>query len=309
MHVAIVGAGALGRVYGGRLALLTPVEVSFVVRPPRVEDAAPFVLERVDERDDVLRIEAPTRVSEIPKDADVVVVCVRGEQLDDALVELVRGGPDAPVIVMTPMMPGDYERLRGALGERVIAAMPGVVAYVRHDDAVRYWVPRVAPTLLDERKDMPEAVVELERMWTRAKLPTRREQGVHESNPATTVTFIPLMMALDVGGGVDALLANDALVHLALRAAHEGKELAVRLGKVASWATLLTKFVNRTTLRIGVGIAKHQSPEAVAYVDEHFGRKLHAQNVAMAEAIVGLAEQKGTPHDALVELRDRLRAV
>jgi hypothetical protein len=132
--------------------------------------------------------------------------------------------------------------------------------------------------------------------------------GVHDSNPATTVTFIPLAMAIDAGGGVDALLANDALLDVALRAAAEGHELASRIGKAAPWASLLTRFVTRRTLKIGVGIAKHQAPEAVHYAEEHFGRKLHAQNVSMARAIVDLAREKGAPHDALAELADKLAA-
>ncbi len=307
MHVAILGAGALGRVYGARLAMRAPVEVSFVVRPAMLHENAPFLLERVDDRDDVLRLESPARVSDIPAHADVVLVCVRAEQLDDDLVKLLACRPTIPTVMLTPMMPGDYERMRTLLGPRVIAAMPGVVAYVRDDGVVRYWVPRTAPTLIEEQRPVNEAVTELERMLTRAGLHTKTELGVHESNPATTVTFIPIAMALDVGGGVDALLDDEALLDVALRAASEGLELAHRIGKVATWASLLTKFVSRATLKIGIGIAKQKAPEAIFYAEMHFGRKLHAQNVAMAEAIVRLAEEKGTPHAALAELRDRLK--
>jgi 2-dehydropantoate 2-reductase len=306
MHLAVVGAGALGRVYGARLALLSPVSVSFVVRPERVSSSSPILLERVDERDDVLRLDGPVLVSEIPKDADLVVVCVRAEQLDERLVDLIERGPDVPAVMMTPMMPGDYERLRTHLGTRVVAAMPGVVAYVREDDVVRYWIPKVAPTMIEETAEAADVLSEFVHSLQRAHLPAKRELGIHESNPATTVTFIPLMMAIDAGGGVDSLLANDELLDLALRAAHEGKELALRIGKVAAWASMFTKFATRTTLKIGVGIARHQSPEAVRYVETHFGKKLHAQNVAMAAAIVRLAQEKGTPHEALTALQARL---
>jgi 2-dehydropantoate 2-reductase len=307
MHVAIVGAGALGRVYGARLEAFANAGVTYVVRPERTGETAPFMLERVDERDDVLRIDAPDRAAAIPAHADVVIVCVRANQLGD-VVGLAQRAPDVPIVMMTPMMPGDYERLRGELGngKRVVAGMPGVVAYVRHDDVVRYWVPRVAPTLIDAATPVHESTLELVHALERAKLHAKLELGVHETNPATTITFIPLMMALDVGSGVDTLLANDELVSLALDAANEGHALAQRIGKSATWVTLLTKFVGKTTLKIGVGIAKHHSPEAVAYVDEHFGRKLHAQNVAMARAIVELAKEKGTPHEALADLADRL---
>ncbi len=310
MHAAIVGAGALGCVYGARLAAVARVGVTFVVRPARVREARGMLLERVDERDDVLRIASPDYAAEVPAHADVVLVCVRGEQLDDGLVELLRRGPDVPAVVLTPMMPGDYERMRdeGALGDRVVAAMAGVVAYVREDGVVRYWLPTMAPTLIDEVRGAGEAVAEIALMLVRAGIRARIELGVHESNPATTVTFAPLTMALDVGGGVDGLLADASLTSLAIRAAREGVELGRHVGAVAPWAAAMTKFLNRMTLRIGVGLAKRQSPEAIHYVDEHFGRKLHAQNVSMARALVTLAETKGTPHEALAALRDRLVA-
>ncbi len=308
MHAAVVGAGALGCVYGARLAKVARVGLTFVVRPARVATSGRMVLERVDERDDVLALDAPSYAAEVPAHADVVIVCVRGEQLDDALVALLERGPDVPAVMMTPMMPGDYARMRDAMGERVVAAMPGVVAYLREDGVVRYWLPRMAATLLDERPGAGEIVPELARMLTRAGIHAKTEMGVHESNPATTVTFAPLTMALDAGGGVDGLLADRELTRLALRAASEGAELGRRIGAVASWAGVVTKFLNRITLRVGVGIAKLQSPEAVHYVDAHFGHKLHAQNVSMAAAIVALAEEKGTPHAALDALRDRLVA-
>ena len=40
MHVTIIGAGTLGRVYGLRL-LAAGDEVAFVVRPARVEETSP----------------------------------------------------------------------------------------------------------------------------------------------------------------------------------------------------------------------------------------------------------------------------
>jgi len=308
MHAAVVGAGALGCVYGARLAAKADVGVTFVVRQPRLKTSGAMLLERVDERDDVIALKAPEYATEVPAHADVVLVCVRGEQLDDALAALLLRGPDVPAVVLTPMMPGDYARMRAALGERVVAAMPGVVAYLREDRVVRYWLPRMAPTLLDERKGGPAIVRELATTLTRAGIHSRMEMGVHESNPATTVTFAPLTMALDAGGGVEGLLADAELTKLALRAAEEGAELGRCIGAVASWASILTRFLGRTTLRVGVRLAKLQSPEAVHYVDEHFGHKLHAQNAAMATAMIALAVEKGTRHEALVLLRDRLVA-
>jgi hypothetical protein len=48
-----------------------------------------------------------------------------------------------------------------------------------------------------------------------------------------------------------------------------------------------------TTLRFGVAVARKRYPEAFAYVEDHFGRKLHAQNLVMAKAMVDLAHESG----------------
>ena len=305
MHLAIVGAGALGCVYGARLTK-KGAGVTLVVRPARVGETKKLRFERVDV-DEHLEW-APERAAAIPGNADVVMVCVRNEQLDDALLALLAAAPEVPVVVMTPMLPQDFARMQKALGERVLSGMPGVVAYENAHGAIRYWLPRSADTLIEETRPTPEIVAELVREIDGAGIAARLELGVHELNPATTVSFLPLVFALDLAGTVDALLEDSALVDLALRGKDEGADLAHTIGRVAGWAGLLLKFAGHMTLKIGIGLARRSSPEAFAYVEEHFGHKLHVQNVAMAEKIVALAEEKGTPREALGELAARLKA-
>ncbi|MGD0528256.1 MAG: 2-dehydropantoate 2-reductase N-terminal domain-containing protein, partial [Polyangiaceae bacterium] len=102
MRVAIVGAGALGSVYGARLRRFAACDVSVVARAP----APPSVmrLERVEDGE-VLRWEVPARVTTAPADSDVILAFVRYEQLA-SLPERVAGST-APVVVMTPMMLAD----------------------------------------------------------------------------------------------------------------------------------------------------------------------------------------------------------
>jgi hypothetical protein len=113
-------------------------------------------------------------------------------------------------------------------------------------------------------------------------------------------------MGLDAAGSVNALLADKALVRLALDAAREGAELGRALGKAAPWASMLQRFVGERMFRFTVSIARSRLPEALVYVEEHFGRKLQAQNVAMGEELVRLADERGTPHAALAKLTARL---
>ncbi|HEY8038544.1 MAG TPA: 2-dehydropantoate 2-reductase N-terminal domain-containing protein [Polyangiaceae bacterium] len=305
MRVAIVGAGALGSVYGARLERFGGCEVSVVGRapgPPGVER-----LERVEDGE-VLRWQVPARVAVAPPEADVVVAFVRYEQLD-ALPARV-GGTRAPVVVMTPMMPQDHARLAAALPGRLVTAMPSVVSYRNDAGAIRYWLPHVATTLIDARETGSSAAPEAElvKRLARASIAGKLEPDVLGRNVATTVSFIPLAMALDVAGSAEALLEDEALLALALDAADEGRELGRAVGKAEAWASMLLRFVGPFTLKVGVGLARSRAPEAVAYVEQHFGRKLHAQNVAMAERIVELAGERGTKREALGKLLARLKA-
>ncbi len=305
MHVAILGAGALGIVYGTLLAKVG-VAVTFVVRPAHVDDTQPFVLERVDGDQARHTFGAPPRASVVPADADVVLVCVRAEQIDDALVCLLAPS-SAPCVFLTPMFPKDLALVHAGLGDRVIPAMPSVVAYFAGTGAVRFWLPGVAVTQIEETKPKRVELEALVKSLVEAGIASRIEMGVHETNMATTVTFIPVTMGIDAAGGIDALMENTELLDVVLRAVDEGIALGRTLGKAAAWSDLFMKFVSPFTLKIGIGLAKRRAPEAILYVEEHFGRKLHTQNVRMAEAMVDLAREKAVPHAALEQLLGRLR--
>jgi 2-dehydropantoate 2-reductase len=305
MRVAIVGAGALGSVYGARLARFASCEVSVVARS--AAPASQLRLERIEDGE-VLRWAVPARTPQVAPDAEIVLAFVRYEQLASLPARVPAGS--APVVVMTPMMPQDHALLSAALPGRIRTGMPSVVSYVNEAGAVRYWLPRVATTFVEvgpagEEGGGPEA--ELVKRLARAEIGAKLARDVLERNVATTVSFIPLAMALDAAGSLDALLDDHALLSLAFHAADEGRELGRAVGKAEAWASTLLRFVGPLTLKVGIGLAKSRAAEAVAYVEQHFGRKLHAQNVAMAEKMVELAIAKGTPREALGKLLESLR--
>jgi hypothetical protein len=302
VRVAIVGAGALGSVYGARLAKHAGCDVSVVARSPA--PPSEVRLERIEDGE-VLRWQVPARVTTAPADADVILAFVRYEQLATLPARIPPGA--APVVVMTPMMPQDHDLLAAALPGRIRTGMPSVVSYQNGAGAVRYWLPRVATTFVEAGPTESGPEAELVKRLVRAEIGAKLARDVLERNVATTVSFIPLAMALDAAGGIDAALGDDALLALAFHAADEGRELGKHVGKAEAWASMLLRFVGPMTLKVGVGLARSRAPEAVAYVEQHFGRKLHAQNVAMAEKIVDLAMRKGTRHDALAKLLELLR--
>ena len=322
MRVTVVGAGVLGRIYGVRLATAGE-KVSFVVRPERVPEVGghpqtpgettPFVIEQVNgaRRCDVL--ERPERVTEIPRDTTAVLLTVRFDQLargNEELVGLLRRAPSVPLIVVTPMLPAPRATVEKALGRRLTAAMPGAVGYLDERAVVRYWLTSVAPTLIegDPKGGDGAGLDELLHRLGKAGLPAHRERDVGALNAATTTAFFPLVAAIDAGGGVDGILADRELLATVIDAAHECDTLGRKLGKVASWAHLLTRFVGPYTLKPAVTLARRLAPEALRFAESHFGPKLHAQHLAMGEDILQIARGLGMPVPALEHLMDTLRA-
>lgn len=304
MHVAVYGAGALGSVYGVRLATRARATVTWIVRAAKVSSRDPIVIEKVknDERE---TIHLPERAAEIPGDADVVLLAVGTEDLD--ATRPVLEARDIPIVVLTPMLPRDWERMRAAFGARVLAAMPNVVAYTRKDDGVvRFWLPP-APTRIDEpRRTGDIAVRELARRLDEAGLKAHLELGVHEKNPATTVSFITIGMALAVAGSADALAKDDSLLTLTTRACREGVSLGKRLGSAEPFAAFTPVVAAPWALRTWLGFLGRVSPEALFYAEEHFARKLRAQHRVMIREMIDLAKEKGVEHQAFDELATRL---
>lgn len=303
MHVAVYGAGALGCVYGVRLATRARVTVSFVVRKHRVDEREPFAITRIGD-ESAEAIAEPHRVSAIPDDADVIVLAVGTEDLEAIRPTLEASA--APIVVLTPMMPREWNAMRAAFGERVLAAMPNVVSYVTDEKRIRYWLAP-APTRIDEpRAKHGDTIRAFATALSEAGLRGRLEMAVHETNPATTVCFIPLGMGVALAGGLEALAKNDVLLELARRACREGSVLARRIGVPEPFAPLASVVASSFALRTLVGLLTWRSPEVLHYVDLHFGAKLVAQHRDMAKAMEELALEKGVPHEAIAEIARRL---
>ncbi|WP_437765110.1 2-dehydropantoate 2-reductase N-terminal domain-containing protein [Sorangium sp. So ce281] len=319
MRITIVGAGALGRVYGVRLAAQGD-DVTFVVRPERAGDVRPFVVEQVNGADRRDTLDRPRLATEIPADADVVLITVRFDQLvpradlggaaqraaGRSVADLLRGGPPAaPAVVLTPLLPRQRADLEEAAQRRITPAMPGVSGYLDERGVVRAWITELAPTLIDEEGGAPAErppLEELARRLTSAGVPARLEPDVGAQNVATTTAFFPLIAAIDAGGGASALLENDGVLRTVIEATRESVALADRLGKVAPWTKLLLRCIGPLTLKPGIALVRLLAPEFLRFLDVHFGPKLHAQHLAMGAAVLEMGRERGVSMPALERL-------
>lgn len=308
MRIAIVGAGALGRAYGVRLAL-GGEDVRFVVRPARARSPEPMIIEQVNGDKERNVLDHPQLVTEIPADSEVVIVTVHHDQLvntatpadGSSIADLLARAPNVPIITLTPLFPKHVARLEAASKKTILPGMPGITGYIDDRGTLRYWVPKSAMTFF-ERRGAHTSVEELAKRLTRLHVPTQLENDVQSLNAATTIAFFPFTAALGIAGSVDGVLANKELILAVIEAAKECEVLAKKVGRVASWAVLLSRFIGPFTLKPGVALARRIAPEAVRFVEVHFGPKLAGQHVLIGASIVELGKEHSLPMTELSRL-------
>lgn len=305
MHVAVVGAGSLGRIYGVHLAA-HGVPVTFVVRPSRLGDANAFVIRDIARGGRRREVTHPTLSVEVPADASVILLAVRVDQIDAALERTLRAAPPVPLVSLTPLLPISQRRMNELVGGRCFPALPSVAGTLDEHGVVRYRVLPGTKTLVESEKGRAPALLELVEALDNAGIPSALADGVGRRNPATTVAFFPLSLGLSQAGSATALVADRELCRLALAACAETRELSRRIGPVEP-ALAAVRFLGPRSLRALVALARRFSPGTLSYLEQHFGQKLEAQHRAMAAEIEELARQQGVAMPAFGELALRTR--
>jgi ketopantoate reductase len=302
VHVAVLGAGALGRVFGVRLAARGKVDVDFVVRESA---SGPIAIERVG--GEPLRLDAPSFGAEIPAPTDVVLGCVGAHQLGGDFLSLLQRGPRVPVVIVTPMLPRTRARIEEALPGRVVTALTNVTGYVNESGVTRHWISRSTKMLFDVPPESHEPVLRaLLAALAAAGIEGRVEGGVRETSAAAVIAILPLLIAIDAAGSIDALMGQGPLLATMFRAVKEARVLAERCGQIPGWARTLDRFLGPMTLKVGLALGRRRSAEIVSFVERSFGRRARTQNGFLAEEMLALADEKGVPCPSVRALAARL---
>src|SRR5919204_2849973 len=129
MRILVVGAGAIGGYFGGRL-LQTGQDITFLVRPRRATELASDGLVIKSPNGDVTLKNPPTVQADALKDKfDVVLLSCKAFDLDDAIKSFAPAvGPDTAII---PMLNGmkHLDTLDAKFGkERVLGGLCAIAA-------------------------------------------------------------------------------------------------------------------------------------------------------------------------------------
>ncbi len=305
LRVTVVGAGCLGSVYAAHLAKV--VDLTVVARDPGDRGTTTTLRVGRDLGGLVQEVVVP-RASLAPLDTEVVLLAVRSDQAEAALESLAAASA-AVVVSLTPLLPPTRARLAATLGDRLVPAMAGAIAY-RKDTHVAYYTPRSLPTRLGQPAPHHAArVQELLAALEQGGLPTTPPAAEVPGVVAATVTaLLPILLGVPAAGGsIDAMLADESVLKLGLAATKECRAIAAQLGPLPGFVSLFLSFATPFTIRAGIKLGKSRAPASIDILEGHFGRRLATQNHALVRDVLAVAE--GLPVDKLRALAARAGAL
>ncbi len=305
--ITVFGAGAMGTLYGARLARAGH-DVAVVARGARRETVAKVGL-RIRRRGSAEIETARVAVLERPEErpADVIVVLVRRQQVESVLAALASSKDDVAMMVNVA---SGYDRWKEALGERVFIGFPGATGTFVDDDVVEYEVaPSIAqPTVLGEPSGAPTARVDaFARALRDAKFPvqTRSDMDAWQRTHAAWIT--PFMLGAATARDDDARFASRENLGRCFDAMREALALLRARGiPTTPWSirafAALPRWLVVTVARTFLLAAPKQRAHLVAT-----GIDSRAEGIVLADEMIA-AGGDGAPRAATLEsLRDAAR--
>jgi 2-dehydropantoate 2-reductase len=328
MKVLIVGAGAVGQVFG-RHVQLGGGEVALLVRPAHARRVArgmtlyalnqpararwtprPFTASAV--------LTAPAQVPALAPDC--VLLCVSSTALRRGswLTELAAAAPEATVVTLQPGLEDRaciVERLAargssaGAAGRRLVTGLIGFMSYAAPlpGEAVEapgtaYWLPPLTDLPLSGPRGRRQPVIELLR---RGGLPARRHADVGARLAFTGPVLQMQIVALECAGWRFAALQRQGrLRRLAFEATREAIRIAER--HLGQRSPLGLRLLRPSIIGAGLGLTRRLAPfELERFLEVHF-TKVADQTRHELASLQELAVRHGLSATAITSLARRL---
>jgi 2-dehydropantoate 2-reductase len=319
LRVLVVGAGAVGLVYGTHLQR-GGAEVALYVRERRRAEAEAgyaltrvgvlggrtthsFVPDRVVTSADEVRVLDPdqawvataTDALDEPWLASVLAASAR------ALVVFLQPGGDA-LERMKTLVPDETRRVRGAIAMTSWHAPLEGSSEPREKatpNGYAYLFPPLAPTGLEG----PRASEAIEAL-RRGGCPAARA-NVTASLAHGSAILLPHMAALEAAGWSIATLASREISELAASSSREALTIASRRTGIAE--PFARRFARGWVTRLAARVARWIVPfDLEVYLRVHF-LKVRAQTMLILDEYVRDGTGLGLPHDAIARLRERIR--
>lgn len=314
MDVLLVGAGAVGQVYGRHLSR-GGARVAFLVKEKHAEAARRgFTMYRLRSRRrrEPERFEAD-RILSSAEEAhasrwDQVWLCTSSTALEgDWLGHLLGGIPDASVVTLQPG-PTVRDRIGSMVGaERVVSGAIGMVSYQAPlpgeevpEPGVAYAFPFGAASRFSGAPERVRPAVETLR---RGGCPARVDADAQRFLSFSSGILMPHIVALEGAGWSLRALRRGPLLGVAARASRQ--ILRIVAAQLDTRPPCYRPLVRRLPMQVGLWLAPHAVPfDLEAYLRYHF-TKVGDQTRWLLAGYLEAAARHHLPSDAVVELRHR----
>jgi len=317
MRALIVGAGAVGQVYGRHLAM-GGADVSFLVKPKH--EAAcrhGFTVYPLSETGTPARrfegfgiLTDPGRAQDSAWDQVWLAVPSTALREGDWLAPLGRATGHATIVFLPPNL-DDRSLLTDLVAdERIVDGIIGFLAYAAPlpgetrfaEPGIAYWSPPLSPSAFSGAADRVRAVVAALRA---GDLPAVQRNDVMRSLPFLNAILYGYLAALELADWSFAKLREGDSLAIAGRAAREA--MAIGAAAVARPVPLRLRLASSSWLvRIGSRFAPWFMPLPLEpYLRAHF-TKIGGQVRIGLQTYVDLGTREGLPTDALAKLTHAL---
>ncbi len=318
MKVLLIGAGAVGQVYGYHFQR-GGAEVAFYVRGRYAAATRAgfdlYPLNRKSPRAAPVRFEGFEVLTDWAAVAaggfDIVVICVSSTALRKGgwLTELAGALGDATLVNLTPGIEDLVLITERVPFEQVVSGLIGLLSYpgplpgeTLPSPGMVYWVPPLTKMAFSGPEARTRGVVTA---LTRGGLRSKRVDDVQAAAAFAGPALQFLVVALELSGWRFAPLRRDkALLALASRATHEAHAVAAaRFGGRRPFATRLARpWVLRWVTRLVPRVAP---VDMELFFEKHF-TKVGDQTEHGLRTLIRLADEYDLPRDAMTGLLARL---
>ena len=314
--VLIVGAGAVGQVYGRHLQL-GGADVTFLVKPHHVEKLQPplrfYPLNSHQLTDPAVEFSDYALITEPPSASDPgfdqVWLCVSSTALRQPwLGPLCASIGDATVVSLLPGIEDRKLLLQFVPDERLVSGLITIISYPaplagepQDSEGMAYWFPPLGPTPLSGPKERRDAALRLLRAGGQ---PAKAHRDVAAISGIPTAVLMPILMGLEASDWKFEQLSKSEHGPRALAGVREAIAVVSTLHGITRpwWLPLLTM----GTLRALLWVAPKAVPLPLeTYLGFHF-TKVGDQTRLFIDTYIRLAETQGQPSQALTALRSQL---
>ncbi len=302
MHVAIIGPGALGRLFAAAL-VRAKANVTLIARRADASHTSYRVARQsLGARPRSVSVELTSELVE----ADAYLITIRGEQLltdsGRQLMQQLRQR-DKPVVLLSPALSQGVEQLQELLPQMILT-LPAIAArWHPETNELHYWSSAFARTRVE--RGHPFAPW-LAKKLSEGGVPCSLALNVAKLSTATTIAFFPLQVAL---AAVNQLLDwphHPQLLQTLGAALRQCRRVAKQQGPIEPGIALLTWLASAGWLmRLGCVLLPALLPKLTEFLQFHFGPKLLQQHQLFTAQIEELARQQHTSVEQLRSLMNQ----